>query len=89
MPFVHAGIRPQVAMDDQDGRDLRWIREEFLEFEDPHQYFVIHGHSITSGVEQRANRMGIDTGAYATGVLTAVGLEGTEQWFLNTSSFQD
>ncbi len=87
--FVHAGIRPQIPMGEQEGRDLRWIREEFLTCEEPHDYFVIHGHSITAGVEQRGNRMGIDTGAYATGVLTAVGLEGTEQWFLGTSNYAD
>ncbi len=87
--FVHAGIRPQVPLDEQEGRDLRWIRDEFLTFETPHQHFVVHGHSITAGVEQKANRMGIDTGAYATGVLTAVGLEGTEQWFLSTSNYED
>lgn len=84
--FVHAGIRPQIAMDEQEARDLRWIREEFLTCEEPHDYFVIHGHSITAEVEQRGNRIGIDTGAYASGVLTAVGLEGTERWFLATSN---
>jgi len=83
--FVHAGIRPQVPLDEQEPRDLRWIRDEFLTFDGAHEYFVIHGHSITNGVEHRGNRMGIDTGAYATGMLTAVGLEGTEQWFLSTS----
>ncbi|BAK67917.1 putative hydrolase [Sphingobium sp. SYK-6] len=83
--FVHAGIRPRVPMEEQEGKDLRWIREEFLSFEQPHPYFVIHGHSITSGVDQKGNRMGIDTGAYASGVLTAVGLEGSDQWFLSTS----
>lgn len=87
--FVHAGIRPNVAMDKQEARDLRWIRDEFLTCEEPHDYFVVHGHSITSGVEQKGNRMGIDTGAYATGVLTAVGLEGTDQWFLGTSNYDD
>jgi serine/threonine protein phosphatase 1 len=85
--FVHAGIRPEVPMDEQEGRDLRWIREEFLGFEEPHQHFVVHGHSITPSVDHRSNRMGIDTGAYATGVLTAVGLQGTDQWFLNTSTY--
>jgi len=83
--FVHAGIRPEVAMADQEGKDLRWIRDEFLFYDDPHEYFVIHGHSITSGVEERPNRIGIDTGAYASGALTAVGLEGTERWFLTTA----
>jgi len=86
--FVHAGIRPQVPLDEQEARDLRWIRDEFLGFEEPHDYFVIHGHSITSGVDRRSNRIGIDTGAYVTGALTAIGLQGKDQWFLNTSTHQ-
>ncbi|MCW2368525.1 serine/threonine protein phosphatase 1 [Sphingobium sp. B1D7B] len=82
--FVHAGVRPEVPLDEQDEKDLRWIREEFLFYDEPHDYFIVHGHSITEAVEQRENRMGIDTGAYKSGVLTAAGLEGTERWFLST-----
>ena len=82
--FVHAGIRPEIPLEEQEEKDLRWIRDEFLFYDDPHDYFVVHGHSITETVEQRPNRMGIDTGAYNSGVLTAAGLEGTEQWFLST-----
>jgi len=82
--FVHAGVRPEIPFAEQDVKDLRWIRDEFLYYDDPHDYFVIHGHSITESVEERPNRMGIDTGAYASGMLTAVGLEGTERWFLST-----
>lgn len=83
--FVHAGIRPGVALDNQEAKDLRWIRQEFLESEARHERFIIHGHSITDGVEILTNRIGIDTGAYASGRLTAIGLEGTEQWFLTTA----
>ena len=83
--FVHAGVRPRVPMGEQEPRDLRWIREEFLTFPDPHDYFVVHGHSITADVEERPNRVGIDTGAYASGILTAVGLEETARWFLSTA----
>ncbi|OJY67537.1 MAG: serine/threonine protein phosphatase [Sphingobium sp. 66-54] len=82
--FVHAGVRPRVPMGEQEARDLRWIRDEFLTFPEPHDYFVVHGHSITADVEERPNRVGIDTGAYASGILTAVGLEGTDRWFLST-----
>lgn len=84
--FVHAGVRPRVPMAEQEARDLRWIRDEFLTSDEPHDYFVVHGHSITADVEERPNRVGIDTGAYASGILTAVGLEGTERWFLSTAS---
>ncbi len=82
--FVHAGIRPGVPLDSQEPKDLRWIRDEFLESDVPHERFIVHGHSITEEVEVLSNRIGIDTGAYATGRLTAIGLEGTEQWFLTT-----
>lgn len=82
--FVHAGIRPEVALEAQSGADLRWIRGEFLDFEGDHGVCVVHGHSITPEVAQRGNRIGIDTGAFSTGRLTAIGLEGTESWFLQT-----
>ncbi len=82
--FVHAGIQPGVPMTEQEEADLYWIREPFLEFEGAHPYMIVHGHSIREDVERRDNRIGIDTGAYATGRLTALGLEGTEHWVLET-----
>lgn len=82
--FVHAGIRPGVQLQHQSEVDLRWIRREFLEDERDHPHLVIHGHTITEAVDARANRIGIDTGAYASGTLTAIGLEGGERWFLST-----
>lgn len=84
--FVHAGIRPRVPFEEQVGGDLRWIRSEFLDFRGDHGAIVIHGHTITDDVEERPNRIGIDTGAFASGRLTAIGLEGGERWFLNTSA---
>ena len=82
--FVHAGIRPGVGLELQRLSDLRWIRSEFLEDKRDHGVIVIHGHTIADAVDERPNRIGIDTGAYASGVLTAIGLEGTERWFLST-----
>ena len=82
--FVHAGIRPGVGLELQRLSDLRWIRSEFLEDKRDHGVIVIHGHTIADAVDERSNRIGIDTGAYASGVLTAIGLEGTERWFLST-----
>lgn len=82
--FVHAGIRPGVALEDQKPSDLRWIREEFLSHVDAHARVVVHGHSISDDVERRANRIGIDTGAFASGRLSAVGLQGSDCWFLST-----
>jgi len=82
--FVHAGIRPGVDLELQRLSDLRWIRREFLEDKRDHGMVVIHGHTITDAVDERPNRIGIDTGAYASGVLTAIGLEGTARWYLGT-----
>ncbi|HUQ13116.1 MAG TPA: metallophosphoesterase family protein [Novosphingobium sp.] len=80
--FVHAGIRPGVALDEQRRSDLRWIREPFIDHEGDHGVMVVHGHTITSEVEELPNRIGIDTGAFMSGRLTALGLEGTDRWYL-------
>lgn len=82
--FVHAGIRPGTAIDEQRPADMRWIRDKFLDDPRDHGVVVVHGHSIAPAVEERPNRIGIDTGAYASGRLTALGLEGTDRWFLST-----
>lgn len=82
--FVHAGIQPGVPMAEQEEADLYWIRDPFLEFDGAHPYMIVHGHSIREDVDLRENRIGIDTGAYASGRLTALGLEGTERWVLET-----
>ena len=80
--FVHAGIRPGVPLAEQSQRDLRWIREGFLDSGEDHGVVVVHGHTIVDKVEQLANRIALDTGAYRSGVLTAIGIEGRERWFL-------
>ena len=82
--FVHAGLRPGVAVEDQKMSDLCWIREDFLEHRESFGKMVVHGHSITDEIDERSNRIGIDTGAFASGRLTAIGLEGTERWYLAT-----
>jgi serine/threonine protein phosphatase 1 len=76
--FVHAGIRPGVPLDQQDDRDLMWIRREFLGFSGQHPHMVVHGHTISPEVELLPNRIGVDTGAYASGRLSAVVLEGSD-----------
>lgn len=81
---VHAGIRPGIELDQQLQSDLRWIREPFLADPRDHGFVVIHGHTITSAVEVRPNRIGIDTGAYASGRLTALAIDGAERWFIDT-----
>jgi serine/threonine protein phosphatase 1 len=82
--FVHAGIRPGVDLDAQMPADKLWIREEFLTSEADHGAIIVHGHSIFMEPQIRPNRISIDTGAFATGVLTCLVLEGNIHRFLQT-----
>lgn len=82
--FVHAGLRPGVPLAEQSQVDLRWIRRPFLDSSEDHGFVIVHGHTICEEVDERRNRIGLDTGAYRTGVLTALGLEGSERWYLQT-----
>jgi serine/threonine protein phosphatase 1 len=84
--FVHAGIRPGLAVAAQTKQDLRWIREAFLDDPTDHGFMVVHGHTIFANVDERPNRIGIDTGAYRTGCLTALAIEGEQRWVLDTLS---
>lgn len=83
--FVHAGVRPGVPLERQKLSDLRWIREEFIEGEHDHGATIIYGHTISDAVDEASDRIGIDTGAYLTGRLTAIGLEDNKRWFLDTA----
>lgn len=80
--FVHAGIRPGAPIEEQTPSDLRWIREPFLSHAGSHGSVVVHGHTITEDPDIRSNRIGLDTGAYQSGRLTALGLEGARQWLI-------
>lgn len=82
--FAHAGVRPNVPIESQSRDDLLWIRDEFLGSTRDHGKVVIHGHTISQAPELRRNRIGIDTGAFATDILTCVVLEGATQRFLQT-----
>jgi len=77
--FVHAGIVPGVAVEDQSLSELRWIRQPFLSHAGDHGFVVVHGHTIFESADVRENRIGIDTGAFASGLLTALCLEGSER----------
>jgi serine/threonine protein phosphatase 1 len=83
--FVHAGVRPGVPLEAQRDEDILWIRELFLDDTTDHGKIVVHGHSISAEPDVRSNRIGIDTGAYASGKLTCLVLEGSERRFLQTS----
>jgi serine/threonine protein phosphatase 1 len=74
--FVHAGVRPGVPLHQQDPADLLWIRNAFLNSAVDHGRLVVHGHTINPhGPELRPNRVNLDTGAYATGVLACAAFE--------------
>ena len=74
--FVHAGVRPRVALKKQSEDDLLWIRDEFLENKRKFEKTIVHGHSWVSDEPVILDhRIGIDTGAYDTGTLSAIRLE--------------
>lgn len=83
--FVHAGIRPGVPLSEQRQKDLRWIREEFLSAKEAHEKIIVYGHTINDEVIETGTRIGIDTGAYYSEKLTALALEGSERWYLDTA----
>ena len=82
--FVHAGIRPGVPLEQQDGNDLIWIRNRFIDSDADFGCVVVHGHTPNPEIQSRHNRIGIDTGAYFSGRLTAVVLENDIRRFLST-----
>jgi serine/threonine protein phosphatase 1 len=80
--FSHAGIRPGISLDRQSAEDLLWIREPFLSSSLFHEKVIVHGHTVHATPQDLPNRIGIDTGAYATGVLTALVLTKEQRSFL-------
>lgn len=80
--FVHAGVRPNVPLDQQCRDDLLWIRDDFLSARTDFGAMIVHGHTPTEAPDIRPNRINIDTGAYATGRLTCLVIEGTSLSFL-------
>jgi serine/threonine protein phosphatase 1 len=82
--FVHAGVRPGTALEQQRFEDQLFIREPFLSSDKDHGAVVVHGHTIEEQVTPRPNRIGLDTGAYYTGVLTCLVLEGEDRRLIQT-----
>ncbi|MBR7619220.1 serine/threonine protein phosphatase [Phenylobacterium sp. 20VBR1] len=84
--FVHAGVRPGVPIERQSPTDLLWIRQEFLAAEVPYPgKVVVHGHTPMRQPDLRRWRIGIDTGAYASGILSAIRLRGFERTLIQTA----
>lgn len=86
---VHAGIKPRVAIEKQSTRDLRWIRKEFMAYEKPHPFVIVHGHTIVERADIRPNRIAVDTGTYEGGPLTAVRLSRGDPYIIETASKTD
>lgn len=80
--FVHAGVDPAKPLSEQTTQDFYWIREKFLQSPRRFEHVVVHGHTPEQSWYRDERRIGIDTGAYLTGVLTAVRLEGDAVSFL-------
>ena len=80
--FVHAGLRPGVALEQQTERDMLWIRREFLDHRKPLDQMVVHGHTPEPRPYDGVHRIGVDTGCYYSGRLTAVRLEGETRRFI-------
>ncbi len=84
--FAHAGARPGVALAEQDAQDLMWVRQVFLDHPATFDQVIVHGHTPGETIHADHRRIGVDTGAYATGVLTALRLEDTAREVLQTAT---
>lgn len=82
--FVHAGVRPDIALKDQSDFDKFFIRTDFTESEKWHGAMIVHGHTIVDEVEMYSNRIAVDTGAYRTDRLSCLCLQGTLRHIINT-----
>jgi len=82
--FVHAGVKPGVPLDAQVPDSLLWIRDEFLDSHADFGKIVVHGHTISDQPDVRRNRIGIDTGGFASNRLTCLVLAGEHWSFLQT-----
>lgn len=83
--FCHAGIRPGRALDRQQQDDLVWIRDVFLDWEPLHPKLVVHGHTPVRAPDIRPNRVNLDTGAFMTGRLSALRIEGAAKQLIGVS----
>jgi serine/threonine protein phosphatase 1 len=89
--FVHAGVRPGLDLEDQQEDDLLWIRRPFLQKPHGLPYTVVHGHTFKSdySITRLPHRIGIDTGAFISGKLTALILDPTAGDYQGTGNARD
>ena len=77
--FVHAGLRPGVPLAAQRESDLLWIRDLFLDAEHDYGAVVVHGHTPVQEAFVSPTRIGIDTGCFMSGRLTALRIDAAGQ----------
>lgn len=77
--FVHAGVKPQIALELQRPEEQLWIRDAFIEHTKPFEKIIVHGHTISDKPDFQHNRIGLDTGAYLSGKLSCLVLENDTQ----------
>jgi len=82
--FVHAGVNPKKSLARQCPEDLLWIRDEFINVDKAYKKIIVHGHTVTEEPEILKHRIGIDTGAYASGILSCLVLESNQQKIIQT-----
>lgn len=80
--LVHAGVRPGAPLERQRRDDLLWIRREFLDWPEPFDRVIVHGHTPSRAPDVRSNRVGVDTMAFASGRLTAFAAQDQRKWFV-------
>ena len=78
-PTWKPGPAPGRSSARQAEKDLLWIRGEFLQASGPFGKVIVHGHTPMEAPQVTRHRLGLDTGAYATGVLTAARLDDSGQ----------
>jgi serine/threonine protein phosphatase 1 len=83
--FVHAGVDPKRPIDQQTERDLLWIRGGLIDGDQGFSHCVVHGHTPGKDVYRDAHRIGLDTGAYATGRLSAARFQSETVEFLTVT----
>jgi serine/threonine protein phosphatase 1 len=82
--FVHAGVHPDYPLDEQQERDLLWIKEEFIDSPRKYEKLIVHGHYIEDEPALLSHRVGLDTGAYVSECLSCGVFEGDQVTLLDT-----
>lgn len=71
LAVVHAAADPDLPMSLQSRRVLQWGHEAFPQRGREDRTWIVHGHTVMPEPVMAQGRVAVDTGAYATGQLTA------------------